>query len=181
MEEPKRLISVAEYAKNHDVSVQAVYKRLRAKSVSIALEGHIFEQNKVKYLDSYAVDYLETSGRGTGVIISNYNAEIEEARKTIEEQQKTINDFKDLLLAEKDKTGILTEQLMEARIKALEGENAVLRLETVTEQAEEQKEQNIALQEQVRLLQKQLEQKEKELETETTRKLTFKERFFGRK
>ena len=82
----------------------------------------------------------------------------------------------------------LTVQLAEAQKLALQGENAILRLEAANEQAEIQKAQNEALEsqneeqrKQLEILEQQLKEANEKLEQETTRKLTLKERFFGKK
>lgn len=182
------LISVSQYAKNHGVSVQSVYKRLRKEQTKKELESHIFEQDGIRYLDNYAVEYLETSGRGNSIVISSFNEEIEEARQQID-------NLKDELIAEQKKSAFqqekiidLTVQLAEAQKLALQGENAVLRLEAANEQAEIQKAQKEALEsqneeqrKQLEILEQQLKEANEKLEQETTRKLTLKERFFGKK
>lgn len=168
------LISVSQYAKNHGVTVQSVYKRLRKEQTKKELESHIFEQDGIRYLDNYAVEYLETSGRGNSIVISSFNEEIEEARQQID-------NLKDELIAEQKKSAFqqekiidLTVQLAEAQKLALQGENAVLRLEAEQDKAEQLKTDNEALVEQ-------LAQARADLEAEKNRKLTFGERLRGRR
>lgn len=168
------LISVSQYAKNHGVSVQSVYKRLKKEQTKKELENHIFEQDGIRYLDNYAVEYLETSGRGNSIVISSFNEEIEEARQQID-------NLKDELIAEQKKSAFqqekiidLTVQLAEAQKLALQGENAVLRLEAEQDKAEQLKTDNEALVEQ-------LAQARADLEAEKNRKLTFGERLRGRR
>jgi DNA repair exonuclease SbcCD ATPase subunit len=175
------LMSVSEYAHKHGVSVQSVYKRLKNKSGKEILKGHILEKGGVKYLDSFAVDYLETSGRGQSLVVSNFNDELENKNKEIEKLQSELYEKVKQLNEEKDKIILLAEELRKAEKKALQGENAILRLEAETDRAEQLKSQNRALEEQLEQVRAELNTQKAHLEAEQTRKLSFSERFRGRK
>lgn len=164
----ENLMSVADYAREHNVSVQAVYKRLRSKSGKEFLDGHIYEISSTKYLDSYAVNWLETNGRGQNLIISSINDELTKKMNKINElNEKLIATYeeRDEL---KDSCLFLSQQLDETKNKLLLAEKSQAQLEAEKQAEREQLEREIA------------ELKE-QLEAEQNRKLTFGERFLGKK
>lgn len=182
MDNQEKLVSIAEYAKKHDVSVQAVYKRLRGKKASQELLGHIYEQGGSKYLDVFAVNYLETAGgRGNSIVVSSYNEEIEAAKKQIDQLKDQLIELQGRAAHQQDKIIALIEQLGEAQQKAMAGEHSVLQLEVTNKQLEAQQTQNEALAAQLELLQQELQQSQDDLKAEKTRKLSISERLFGHK
>jgi hypothetical protein len=159
--------SIKEVARLFGCSYEAV--RQQVKRYSVELDGHIFKNNRTQLLDDDAVAFLRKHREESPVVIENIetNALIEKLRAELYEKEQAIN-------KEKDRIIDLTTQLAEAQKLALQGENAILRLEAETDKAEQLKSQN-------ETLEKQLEQVRAELETEQNRKLSFAERLRGKK
>ena len=133
------MITIKDYANNHNVSYEAVRKQLRRYADQ--LEGHITRKNRTQYLDEYAEQFL-TEKRQQSVVIVREQAredELEALRKevsdlrfrlmsateTIMKNQEKIIELQDEraeLLLEKSKQAHLLETAREREV-ALEQEN----------------------------------------------------------
>lgn len=80
------MLTIKEYAKSRGVTSQAVYKRLKVHEN--VLEGHIKKVNGTRYLDEYAINYLdEQRDNSPSVVVQNgSNERIEE----LEEENKLL-------------------------------------------------------------------------------------------
>lgn len=104
--------SVKEYAKEHGVTIQAVYQQINRKKNKEFLQGHIFKRDGVKYLDEEAVEYLERQRIHTPSIIMQ--TEDKERVEQLELENKRlllkVAELQEELLREKDQVKLLQEE-----------------------------------------------------------------------
>lgn len=152
------------YAKQKGVSTQAVYKQI--KNHEKELKGHIFKESGKKWLDEYAIDYLDRQSQQSAVAVQSL--ERDEAMNMLKskyiellERYKDISDqlahHKTLLLAAQSEKQEAEEQIKGAEDRAVEAERRSEQIEA------------------------ELQQLRAEFEAERSRKLTWRERFRGRK
>lgn len=110
--------SVKEYAREHGVTIQAVYQQMNRKKNKEFLQGHIFKRDGVKYLDEEAVEYLERQRIHTPSIIMQ--TEDKERVEQLENENKRlllkIAELQDELLKERTEV----KQLQQEKIAFLE-------------------------------------------------------------
>lgn len=77
------MLSIKEYARVKGVTVQAVYKQLKTHEKE--LENHIETVKGIRYLDDFAVDYLNSKSDNSpaAVVSENKDLKIEELENTI--------------------------------------------------------------------------------------------------
>ena len=124
--------SVKEYAKSHRISYEAVRKQVARYENE--LSGHIIKKNRTRYLDDFAVAFLDERRNSSPII--NLSEEVKEESVKNEELQaenkqllyKIAQLQEQLLEAEKEKVkGIEASAklpLLEERVAQLEAENA---------------------------------------------------------
>lgn len=119
------MISVKEYAKQNQKSVQAVYKQIKSHENAKALEGHIFTRkinNKdTKFLDNTAIEILDEASRQAPTIIVR-TSEHEMIDQLTQENKKLLIKVAQLQAVIIDKSEKI-EQLQEANILLLETKN----------------------------------------------------------
>lgn len=78
------MVSIKEYAKTKGVTVQAVYKQLKTHEKE--LENHIETVKGIRYLDDFAVDYLNSKSDNSpaAVVSENKDLIIEELKQNIQ-------------------------------------------------------------------------------------------------
>lgn len=110
--------SVKEYAKEHGITIQAVYQQINRKKNKEFLQGHIFKRDGVKYLDEEAVSYLEHQRVHAPTIIMQ--TDDKERIEQLENENKMlllkVAELQETIIAKSEKI----EQLQEANILLLE-------------------------------------------------------------
>lgn len=166
------VIDIKNYAKTKGVTTQAVYKQIA--NYQKELKEHIFKQSGKRWLDEYAVDFLDKqSGKSAVVVQSIEKDEAVEILKTkytelLEEKNNLNNEYMQYI---KDTTAEL--QKAKSQLAIAEKSQADLEKERKAEAETHQK--AIVAQ------QNEIDELKEQLKAEQERKLTFKERFFGRK
>lgn len=93
-------VTIKEYARLHNVSYEAV--RAQIKRYESDLEGHIHKEGRTRFLDDYAVSFLDDRRKGNPVIvqeiekteaIERYREENERLKTLLLEAQQTIIDL----------------------------------------------------------------------------------------
>lgn len=114
------MLSIKEYARVKGVTVQAVYKQLKTHEKE--LENHIETVKGIRYLDDFAVDYLNAKSDNSpaAVVSENKDLVIEELKNNIE-----------ILLGEKSDLEIKLREVLEWK-----AEQAVLIAKAETQQAQ---------------------------------------------
>lgn len=166
----EKYISVKEYAMRENRSIQGVYQQMKRENNSKLLEGHIIikqiNNRNVKYLDEYAVKLLSQNRNNVPAVI--LNIEDKEKIKMLESENKSLL----VKIAEQaDKLSEQANELYSTKTLLLES-NA--ESEQTKEKLQETENKNVKLQEQLKAL-------EEQLAAEKKRKLSFKERLFGKK
>lgn len=111
------LITIKEYAKQNNISYEAVRKQIQ-KYKDNELQEHIIKNNRTQYLDEYAVDFLNNRRKESPVIIAQMDKD-EEIQRLYDENKALllkIAELQDLLLKEKDNV----KQLQQDKIALLE-------------------------------------------------------------
>lgn len=112
------MITIKDYAASKKISYEAVRKQL--KRYEIELDGHIQQINRTKFLDDYAVEFLDEKRNGNPVVIleASKDEEIERLRNENKALLLKITTLQDELMKEKDfgkellmeKTALLQER-----------------------------------------------------------------------
>lgn len=119
------MVTIKEYAKKQNKSVQAVYKQLNAKSNQKKLEGHIYKNEingkMTTFLDEVAEEILSNSSKEAPVVLEKITSN--ERIESLEAENKAllikIAELQEALLKEKDTVKLLQED----KIKLLEQKN----------------------------------------------------------
>lgn len=114
--------SVKEYAKSHRISYEAVRKQVARYENE--LSGHIIKKNRTRYLDDFAVAFLDERRNSSPII--NLSEEVKEESVKNEELQA---ENKQLLY----KIAQLQEQLLEAEKEKVKGIEASAKLPLLEE------------------------------------------------
>ena len=107
------MITIKDYANNHNVSYEAVRKQLRRYADQ--LEGHITRKNRTQYLDEYAEQFL-TEKRQQSVVIVYEQAkedELEALRKEVSDLRWQLLKAKDTILKNQEKIIELQDERVE--------------------------------------------------------------------
>ena len=170
------MLSIKDYAKQKNISYEAV--RQSVKRYEKELENHVFVQGKTRYLDDFAMDFLDQKRSVNPVVIYEVSKdeEIDRLKKENDSYLKKITSLQEQLLLQKDRMVSL-----EAAKQVAEKEKQLAITEAVSEAnklAEEDK--KAALEEKAKELKKQAEiekseaddaaKKEKDDEFEPVRK-----------
>ena len=113
------MISLKDYAKNKGCSYEAIRKKvLKYKK---ELDEHIIKVNRTKYLDDYAVEFLDKKRTTNPVIVEKYDRdeEIERLKKEKEVLLVKIVELQEELNKEKDEV----KSLQNKQIELLEMKN----------------------------------------------------------
>lgn len=121
------MISVRKFAEKESVSPQAVYKLLKTHKEQ--LKGHINETKKGKFLDEYAVTYLQEHMVGKPAVV--YDRKLE---KEIEDLKKQLKDAQDEIIVKNAMISQAQDQLLEAKAKMLQIEDKSERFDEVQEE-----------------------------------------------
>ena len=113
------LMTYAEFAKKNNVSYESV-RKLASKHMK-ALQGHVVTQDRTRYLDAWAVNYLEEQRRKARLVVIH-----EDQRDEIEALQQQADELREKLEAATQKyTELMTahiqtqQQLIEAQAAAM--------------------------------------------------------------
>lgn len=158
---------IKDYAKERNISHQAVYKLIENHEVE--LKDYIVKQGRTRYLMPEAEEILDSYRNKAQIVI--------EKQDRIDEIERLNTENKNLLLkvaTQADKIATLAEEAKNNAILIAEANNNAKLLEDKTKQLDEIKA------DRDELLDK-LHRAETELEAEKNRKLSLKERIFGRK
>lgn len=194
------MLSIKAYAELKNVTYEAV--RQSVNRYKEELKDHVFVQGKTRYLDDFAMDFLDQKRSVNPVVIyevskdeeiDRLNNEVADLKDKIlklqelllDEQQKQLPLQQALQLADVEKEKAVFKALKEAEEQAvIEKQRAVSEaISKVNKQAEIEKMEAVAVAEKAKEneftpIRKKLEA---ELEIEKNRKLTWSERFFGYK
>lgn len=112
----KYMVTLKEYAELKNISYEAVRKQV--KRYAKELEEHIIVQNRTKYLDEYAVEYLNQKRSASPIIVQEIakDEELEQLRTENKNLLLKIAQLQDELLKEKDNV----QQLQQDKIALLE-------------------------------------------------------------
>lgn len=120
------MVTIKEYAKKQNKTVQAVYKQLNAKSNKQRLEGHIYKNEingkMTTFLDEEAEAILNNASKEAPIVIEkdNRNERIEELENQVKQLQAKI-----IELEERN-----SDDLRESQKRILELTDKLLLLET---------------------------------------------------
>ena len=171
------LISIKEYAERRGKSVQAVYQQINRKTNVAMLKGHIitkvYMNKNTKFLDEFAVDILDHGSSQTPSVIVQTDKD-----DRIAELEKKNEVLLEKVAVQADKIATQSEELREYDKFRLEADNKIALAESRAAAAEESA---AAQNEEAERLRKELAETKAELEAEQSRKLSVRERFFGRK
>lgn len=113
------MVTVRDYAEKRGVSVQAIYKQMKAHEKE--LKGHVKIVKKIKYLDDYAVEYLtvQSSESPTIIMQTDQNERIEQLErenhnlllKVAELQEQVIKKSERIEQLQEEKTKFLIENV----------------------------------------------------------------------
>lgn len=194
------MLSIKAYAELKNVTYEAV--RQSVNRYKEELKDHVFVQGKTRYLDDFAMDFLDQKRSVNPVVIyevskdeeiDRLNNEVADLKDKVlklqelllDEQQKQLPLQQALQLADVEKEKAVFKALKEAEEQAvIEKQRAVSEaISKVNKQAEIEKMEAVAVAEKAKEneftpIRKKLEA---ELEIEKNRKLTWSERFFGYK
>lgn len=114
------MISIKDYAKEHKISYEAVRKQI--KRYQKELEGHISKINRTKFLDDFAVEFLNDKRKNNPIVIieANKDEEIQRLKDENKALLLKVADLQEQLLKEKDNVKLLQEekiQLLENSVK----------------------------------------------------------------
>lgn len=157
------MITIKEYAKKHNITIQAVYQQINRQKHAEALEGHIEVIKGIKYLDDEAVSILEAARESSPAIVVQENKderilELEnEIKKLLVENTAAANELKDLYKWKSDQAvaiaAVETNKLMlEEKTSLYEQEKS--RSEELQHKLNEQEEENRRLREELQNEQK---------------------------
>lgn len=156
-------ISIKDFAQKNNRSVQSVYQQINRKANAELLEGHIvlkeIKKRKIKFLDNYAVQLLNESRNNNPAVI--LNVEDKEQIESLKQENKNLL----IKIAEQaDRLSFQSEELLGLKTRLIESTTKNENAENQIKEAEEK-----------------IKELEEKLKMEETRKLSFKERFFGKK
>lgn len=126
------MISIKDYAKNNNVSYEAVRKQV--KRYEEELEGHIYKQNRMQLLDDEAVKILDKHRQENPIVILNQDTN--DRIKQLEEENKNLL-IK--IATQADKIAELSEWKSDNALLIAESKANTLLLEDKTKQIDELK------------------------------------------
>lgn len=156
--------TVREVAEMFHVSYEAVRKQI--KRYKNELEGHIFKQGRTQLLDDEAIAFLREHRESNPIIVGQ-----SEKAAQFEQQKEQITVLLAKVAEQADKIAAQSEELRQFDKLQLESGEKIRQAEGRAAEAERRSEQAEA----------ELQQLRAELEAEKSRKLTWRERFRGRK
>ena len=177
------MLSIKEYAQRCGKSEQAVYKQIKSQKNRDRLKGHIVRREGKQWLDEEAVRILDESRIQSPVIVveDNQADRIRELEAEQEQYKAKILELQEAII--KNQNQIIQLQMDQKSLPDLEREldnHKTLLLEK-TQQYEAEKQRADLMQKSFQLKADQVEMLAKELAEEKERRLTFKERIFGKK
>lgn len=182
------LISIRDYAKSQNVSYEAVRQQvvLYAKE----LEQHIIKQNRTRFLDEYAVEFLTARRREHPIILMNQtkDEELEEMKAEIDRLREQLVSAQNQLLTKQEQIVTIQEKyiaLQEERQEAIQAkaqyEGLLTMHETTKKELSEAKDQLAAAQNEISRAEAERDaerehtrQKDAELQTVTQERETIK-------
>lgn len=188
------MVTVKQYAEERGITIQAVHQSMKGKYKKEALVGHVHTVEGVKWLDDEAVRILDEFRNRSPVVIEreDTNARIQELEDNekimlakIAAQADRIAELaewkaeKALVIAAADQTQLLLSDTS-AELEVIKEQNATLVADKEMAEADLQAE-KIAREQDNAAKDAEIEELRKLLEEEQKRKLTLKERIFGRK
>lgn len=107
------MVSLKEYAKNNNVSYEAVRKQVNRYKEEI--KGHIFKENRTQYLDEEAVAFLDSKRAKNPVVVMESAKDDEIQRLEMENKAllMKIATLQEELLHEKDQVKLLQNEKIE--------------------------------------------------------------------
>ena len=80
------MISIKDYAKNNNVSYEAIRKRIKRNEE--VFKGHIVKKNRTQFLDDVAVEILDNHKKNNSIVIVNQS--VDERIRQLEEENKNL-------------------------------------------------------------------------------------------
>lgn len=165
------MITIKEYARQRGKTVQAVYQQVKRKSNSEKLKGHIYIQTindkETTMLDDEAVAILEKASSSTPVII--------EQTDTKEQLEQLQQENKALLIKVAEQAEEYMQYIKETTLELQEIKAQLALAEKSQAELEAEKKETMATHQQA------IAELKEQLEAEQGRKLSWSERFRGRK
>lgn len=162
-------------AKEFNCSYEAV--RQQTKRYSKELSVHAYSNGRITYYDQWAVDFIDRH--------RNKNIVVEESNDIIEELQKKNEILLEKVALQADKLAAQSEELRNYDKLMLESGNKLKLAESRADEAEQraaENEKNATKQQETMVAQQnEIAELKAQLEAERNRKLSFAERFRGRK
>lgn len=108
-----KLITIKQYAEDHDLSYEAVRKQI-ARFEKSELKGHVRKQNRKKYLDAFAVNFLDNHRFKSAVSVT-YSQRTDELNQLREENTnllKQIANLQQQIIQEKETNSQLQQKIV---------------------------------------------------------------------
>lgn len=128
------IISLKEYARQHNISYEAVRKQVKRYSKDLA--GHIVKDGRQQLLDEDAVAFLDSKREKNPVVI--FNQDKDDTIKALEAENKSLLHRVVLLQEQLAEQKLLTAGKEEAEKRAAEAETALTDVRERAERAEHQ-------------------------------------------
>lgn len=160
--------TIRDIAKEFNCTYEAV--RSQTKRYEKELSDHCHTQGRTTYYDGWALEFLD-SHRVKRVLVEDTNEVVEQLRA----ENKSLLEH---LASQSEKLYEQSEQLREYDKLRLEADNKIAIAENRADEAEQSAAEYGA---EIERLRQELSEAKSDLEAEQSRKLTARERFFGRK
>lgn len=169
--------TIKEYAESKNISCEAVRKKVRFYRSELG--EHVYKKGRAQYLDNTAMQFLDEHSVEKPVVV--YNAQKDEEIQQLQEENKQLHQqlitVQQDFLQEKDRTRLLEMERMQIESAKEQEKTAREQAESAKTQVEQEREREKAAREQAEREKAQTEKKLRQLQQ---RRLTFRERFFGR-
>ena len=171
------IISIKDYAKSRNRTVQGVYQQISRKNNAELLKEHIITKEvgnrKVKFLDEYAVKVLDQSRNSVPAVIISTDKDEEIQALQVENKNLLVK-----VAEQADKIAQQAEQLSSHQQLLLESQS---QLATKDQAIQQQQTEIEAKEAAIKELEAKISELESNYNAEKGRKLTFRERLYGRK
>lgn len=177
------MLSIKEYARKCGKTEQAVYKQIKAQKNKERLKGHIIRESGKQWLDEEAIKILDESREQNPVVVMEMNRDdqIRELEAECEQYKAKILELQETVIQKQDQ--IIQLQQNQRGIMDLERElkNHKMLLTEKIQQYEAEREREERARHRCNELENNINALERKLFEEQERKLTLKERIFGKK
>lgn len=124
-------ISVKDYAKEINCTVQAVYQLLQKPKHKEKLLGHVKKEKDGTYLDRYAVEYLKDLRKGTHLVTTHEPEEYDSLKEKLTAVQRKVTSLNQELDQLKVYSGAQGEKIVQQEAKILEQQQELEKREQI--------------------------------------------------